>query len=137
MASEGVAVIRHAVEAVVRGDREGFIALLTPDVEWDDHEGWANVRRVYHGRAGARNWWDAFMRVGGEVVSAEIEEIADAGANHVLLGVLARFRGRADGTRTEFNARAWYVFTLRDEKISRAQLFWIRSEAYRAAGLLE
>lgn len=137
MAPGNIEVIRRLVDTVVRGDREAFVECLTPDIEWDDREGWPGVRQVYHGHAGVRKWLEAFMRVGGEITNAEIEDIAEAGANHVVLCVFGSFRGRVDGTATEFNARAWYVFSLREGKVSRAQLFWTRSEALRAAGLLE
>ena len=137
MSQENIEVIRKMLDAVTRGDREGFVACLTPDVEWDDREGWPGVRRMYHGRADVRKWWDAFMSVGGQIVNAQIDEIAAAGDNRVLLGVLGTFRGRPDGEQTEFSARAWYVFWLRDLKVARAQLFWIRGQALEAAGLLE
>ena len=140
MASGGrdnLAVVRQLLDAVVRGDRDGFTACLTSDVEWDDREGWPGVRRVYHGRAEAGRWLDSFMSVGGEILNAEIEEIAEATGERVLLGVFGTFRGRPDGRETEFNARAWYVFWLREGKVRRTQLFWIRGEALKAAGLLE
>jgi ketosteroid isomerase-like protein len=137
MSARNIEVIRQMVEAVVRGDRDGFVACVTPDVEWDDREGWPGVRRVYHGTAGVRKWLDVFAKVGGKIASAEIEEIAEGSGNRVLLGVFGTFRGRPAGHETEFNARAWYVFWLRDSKVSRAQLFWIRGQALEAAGLLD
>jgi ketosteroid isomerase-like protein len=135
--AQNLAVVRRLVEAVIRGDREGFLGCLTPEIEWDDREGWPGVRRVYHGLAGARTWFDAFVRAGGDIVSAEIEEIAEASESRVFVGVFGTFRGRPDVGYTEFNARAWYVIWLRDGKVARAQLFWVRREALEAAGLLE
>jgi ketosteroid isomerase-like protein len=134
---ENVEVIREMLDAAVRGDEEAFIACLTPDVEWDDREGWPGVRRMYHGRAGVRKWWDAFMRVGGRILTAEIEDLVAAGGNRVLLGVFGTFRGGPGGEQAEFNVRAWYVFWMRGSKVARAQLFWTRREALKAAGLLE
>jgi ketosteroid isomerase-like protein len=130
-------VVRQVLDAVVRGDRDAFCACLTPDVEWDDREGWPGVRRMYHGRAEAGRWLQRFMHVGGEILKAEIEEIEEAIGDRVLLGVFGTFRGRPDGRRIEFNARAWYVFWLRGGQVTRARLFWIRREALEAAGLLE
>ena len=91
---------------------------------------------MYHGRAGAREWFDRFRDVGGEIITAEIEEIAETGDNRILIGVFGTFRPRPGGDQAEFNARAWYVFWLRESKVSRAQLFWVRRDALEAAGLL-
>ena len=135
--SDNLGVIRLMLDAVIRRDREAFVACLTPDVEWDDREGWPGVRRMYHGHAGVRQWWDAFMSVGGDIVDAEIEDITETGGSRILLGVLGTFRGRPTRVETEFKARAWYVFSLRHGKVSRARLFWDRGEALKAAGLLE
>ncbi len=133
-APRDIAVIRLMLDAVARGDRDEFVACLTPDVEWDDREGWPGVRRMYHGHDGVRKWWDAFTRVGGEVVDVKIESLSLASGSRVLLGVMGTFRGPT-GVQPEFKARAWYVFWLRGGKVSRAQLFWDRKEALEAAGL--
>ncbi len=131
-----VAVIRRMLDAVARGDREAFVASLTRDVEWDDREGWPGVRRMYHGHNGVRDWWDAFTRVGGKVLDVKVENITQASDSRVLLCVLGTFRASV-GADSEFKARAWYVFWLRDGKVRRAQLFWSRRDALEAAGLLE
>jgi ketosteroid isomerase-like protein len=128
-------VIRSMLDAVRRQDRDAFIACLTPDVEWDDREGWPGVRRMYHGAAGVRQWWDAFTTVGGKVVSAEIEELAETSDQRVLLGVYGTFRSQSGGRENEFAARAWYVFWLRNGKVARGRLYWDRGEACEAAGL--
>lgn len=134
---ENVRVIREMLEDAVRGDEEAFIAHLTPDVEWDDREGWPGVRQMYHGRAGVRRWWAAFMRVGGRILNAEVEDLVAAPGDRVLLDVFGTFQGGSGGEQTEFNARAWYVFWMRGSKVARGQLFWTRREALAAAGLLE
>ena len=135
MGTANIAVVRRMLEAVTREDRDAFIACTTPDVEWDDREGWPGVRRMYHGHAGVRAWWDAFMAAGGEILNAEIEEIGETGDDRVILGVFGSFRREFGGKVTEFNARAWYVFWLRDAKVARGRLYWDRSQARRAAGL--
>ena len=133
-AGHDVEVVGRMLEAVARGDRDVFLGLLTRDVEWDDHEGWPGVARVYHGKDGVRKWWDAFRSAGGQIVDVEVEAMVESSGSRVLLGVLGTFRGT---TGTEFKARAWYVFWLRDGKVARAQLFWKRAEALEAAGLLD
>ncbi len=131
MPQRNLEAIREMLEAVTRRDQDAFVACLTPDVEWDDREGWPGIRRIYHGRSGVRKWWDAFMDV-GNIASAEIEELQERD-DRVLLGVYGTFRGRYG----DFDARAWYVFWLANGKVARAQLFWARDQALKAAGLLE
>ncbi len=134
--TDHVAVIRGMLDAVAQGEEEAFLAFLTDDVEWDDREGWPGVRKLYRGHRGVREWWEAFMRVGGEVVDVEIENVTPATESRVLLCVRGTFRSSADPS-SEFDARAWYVFWLRDGAVRRAQLFWNRPEAAEAAGVLD
>ncbi len=135
-APDNVGVIRGMLDAVARGDRDTFLGFLTRDVEWDDREGWPGVARIYHGQDGVRDWWDAFVRVGGEVLDVEVDNIGEVRESVVLLCVLGTFRA-SSGADSEFKARAWYVFWLRGGKVGRAQLFWNRRDALEAAGVLE
>ena len=136
MSQENVEVIRQMIDAVNRRDPDAFVACLTPSVEWDDRQGWPGIRRLYHGRAGVRQWWEAFMSV-GEIVSAEVEELTEGISGRVFLGVSGTFRGGSGGVGTEFDARAWYVFWLVNGKVAKGELFWVRNRALEAAGLLE
>lgn len=131
---DDLTVIRRMLDAVAAADRDAFLGFLTDDVEWDDREGWPGVRKLYSGRRGVSEWWDAFRRVGGEVRDIEIENLMSAPESRVLLCVLGTFRSSADPA-SEFKARAWYVFWLREGKVRRAQLFWDRQAADAAAGV--
>jgi ketosteroid isomerase-like protein len=133
---DDVTVIRRMLDAVAQGDADAFLAHLTDDVEWDDREGWPGVRKLYRGHRGVREWWDAFKRVGGEVVEVEIENLTPCTESRALLCVRGTFQSSADPS-SEFSARAWYVFWLREGEVRRAQLFWDRAEAADAAGILE
>ena len=140
MSQENIEVVREMIDAVNRRDPDAFVACLTPGVEWDDREGWPGIRGVYHGRAGVREWWEAFLEVSESVHAEieeveEIEEITEGNGGRVLLGVLGTFRGESSGVETE--ARAWYVFWLVDGKVARGKLFWARDRALEAAGLRE
>jgi ketosteroid isomerase-like protein len=131
---DDVTVIRRMLDAVAAADRDAFLGFLTEDIEWDDREGWPGVRRLYTGHQGVSAWWDAFKEVGGEVTDIEIENITPATESRVLLCVLGTFQSSADPS-SEFKARAWYVFWLRDGRVRRAQLFWDRPKAAVAAGV--
>jgi ketosteroid isomerase-like protein len=131
MSQQNVEVVREMLDALLRRDRDGFVACMAPDIEWDDREGWPGVRRTYYGRTGVRKWWDAFMGA-AEILSAEIEEITEVASGIVLLCVFGTFQGELG----EFNARGWYVFRVREGKVARARLFWTRKQALEAAGLV-
>jgi ketosteroid isomerase-like protein len=132
MSQENVEVGREMVDAVNGRDIDALLALLRPDVEWDDTEGWPGIRVVYRGRAGVQEWWEAFLEV-WEGVNGEVQEITEGSGGRVFLGVFGTFRGGSSGVKTE--ARAWYVLWLVEGKIARWKLFWARQQALEAAGL--
>jgi ketosteroid isomerase-like protein len=134
MSQANVEIGREMVDAFDRRDLDALLALVRPDVEWDDTEGWPGIRGIYRGRAGVREWWDAALEV-WDSVHAEVEEITEGSDGRVFLGALGTFRGGASGVETE--ARAWYVLWLVNGKIARWKLFWARDDALTAAGLAE
>lgn len=134
MSQQNIELVQEMVDALNRRDPDAFLACLTPDVEFDDRDGWPKSRGMYHGRAQVRNWWDAFLAV-WEKVHADVEEMAEGGDGRVFLGVHGTFSGGTDGAATE--ARAWYVLWVTRGKVSRWKLFWARERALEAAGLLD
>src|SRR5687767_6034172 len=73
MSEQNVDVGRGLIEAVNRGDLDAFLALVRPDVEWDDSEGWPGIRGIYRGPDGVRDWWERFLEV-WESVEIHVEE---------------------------------------------------------------
>jgi ketosteroid isomerase-like protein len=123
---------RELVDAVNRRDLDAFLALVRPDVEWDDSEGWPGIRGVYRGPAGVRDWWERFLEV-WESVAVEVEEIKEGPGDRVLLQVTGSFRGGASGVPTE--VRAWELLWIVDGQVAKRKLSWSREEALEAAGL--
>jgi ketosteroid isomerase-like protein len=132
MSEQDVQVGRELVEAVNRRDLDAFLALVRPDVEWDDSEGWPGIRGVYRGPDGVRDWWDRFLEV-WDSVAVEVEEAQEGPEGRVLLQVSGAFRGESSGVQTE--VRAWEVLWVVDGKVARRQLSWTREEALEVAGL--
>jgi ketosteroid isomerase-like protein len=132
MSDPNIAVGRALVEAVNRRDLDAFLALVRPDVEWDDTEGWPGIRGVYQGHDGVRDWWERFLEV-WESVAVEVEEARDGPDGRVLLQVSGTFRGGASGVETE--VRAWELLSVVDGRVARRQLSWTREEGLAAAGL--
>jgi ketosteroid isomerase-like protein len=132
MSTQNVDVGRDLVEAVNRRDLDAFLALVRPDVEWDDSEGWPGIRGIYRGPDGVRDWWDRFLEV-WESVDVVVEEAREGPDGQVLLQVSGKFRGGASGVQTD--VRAWELLWVVDGKVARRQLSWTREEAVAAAGL--
>src|SRR5687768_12174808 len=132
MSEQNVEVGRAFVGAVNRGDLDAFLALVRPDVEWDDSEGWPGIRGIYRGPDGVRDWWERFLEV-WDSVDVEVEEAREGPDGRVLLQVSGAFRGGASGVETE--VRAWELLWVVDGQVARRQLSWTREEALAAAGL--
>ena len=132
MSEQNIAVGRALVEAVNDRDLDAFLALVQPDVEWDDSEGWPGIRGVYRGPDGVRDWWERFLEV-WESVAVHVEDARAGPDGRVLLQVSGTFRGGASGVETE--VRAWELLWVLDGRVARRQLSWTREEALAAAGL--
>jgi ketosteroid isomerase-like protein len=78
-----------------------------------------------------RNAWLDWLEP-WETYRAEIETLVDAG-DKVL--VLSRDFGRRTGMASEVELLASAVWTVRDERVARAEFFTDRAAAYAAAGL--
>ena len=69
-----------------------------------------------------------------EELQVTAEDFLDAG-DRVL--VTEHHQGRGRGSGIEVDARFYYVYTLRDGKVLRADQYAERAEAFEAAGLEE
>ena len=134
MSQENVRIARKSIETLSEGDIDAFVALLHPDVEWDDSNGFPDVRGIYRGRAQVRSWWERFWEA-WESFHPEFEEVTEGADGRVVLQVLGTARGRASGA--EAGLRGWFVVQVADGMITKRQLFWNRAEALEAAGLSE
>ena len=133
MSEENIDVILKAVEAVNRRDAEAFVAAVSPDVAWETNPEMVGLGGIYQGRAGVREFFkDLFGLETWESIQVEVEEITEASDDRVLLGLLAKARGRGSGVPTE--ARLWQVLWFAEGLITRRQAFWTRQEALAAAG---
>jgi ketosteroid isomerase-like protein len=132
MTKGNVEVARDLVQAVNGRDLDSFLALVRPDVEWDDQEGWPGIQGVYRGRSGVQDWWERFLEV-WESVEVEIDEITEGPDGSVVLEVSGAFRGASSGVPTEI--RAWEVLWIVDGLVAKRKLSWSKDAARHAAGL--
>jgi len=120
-----IEVIREMLEDYLRGDYEAALPAFADDVLV------VTSLERYHGLAGvveeAQRWermWTDYR--------FEVEDLVDAGDKVVLL---YHQSGRSKTSGVELEERAGWVYTLREGKIARVEMFQDRELAFRAAGL--
>jgi ketosteroid isomerase-like protein len=132
MSKRNVETVRRLVDAFNRRDLDGALEEMHPDAELD----WSRSRglrsEIYRGKAEIKRFWEELLDH-FEEINVRPEKFIEAG-EHVVVPDRSLARGRA-GIRVE--AANTMVFTLRDGKIVRQQLFQETEEALEAAGLSE
>ena len=134
MSQENIDAILSAVEALNRRDADAFVAGVSPDVEWETNPEMVGLGGSYRGRAGVREFFELLFGLETwESIHVEVGEITEASEDRVLVGMLAKARGRGSGVPTELHL--WQVLWFAEGLITRRQVFWTRQEALEAAGL--
>jgi ketosteroid isomerase-like protein len=128
MSQENVAIVRRTFEAFERGDFEGLLRPLSDDLVTyraapfgDSHHGPEGFLDV------TADWIEGFAEW-----SIKPEEFIDAG-DRVVVRLAQEGRGEESGVPVA--GVFWFVYTLRDEKIIRIDIFAEQAEALEAAGL--
>ena len=133
MSKEDVERVREGYEAFNRGDLDVAVGDMDPDIEWhvmgDLPEG-----ETYRGHEGVRRFWETWQEA-FEDFHVEPEELIDAG-DKVVVVIKVSGRGRGSGAQVETPSFP-QVWTLRDGRPVRVEMYRSRSEALRAAGLEE
>ena len=130
MSAENVELVRRFVDAFNRRDVESLAGDYDPDVEL--HE-WPTAPGAgsYHGIDGVRSALDNWFEV-WEWMHVEMVDLVDAG-DRVLVTLDQVAKGR--GSEVEVEIRSYNVYTFRDGKVLRMELFTEREPALEAAGL--
>ena len=89
--SASIEVVRQAYEAFKAGDAEALIAVADPEIEFGTSA--AAPGGTFRGHPGIRRYLKEIEVAFGDRWEAEIERIADAGDDRVIL--IARISGRA------------------------------------------
>jgi ketosteroid isomerase-like protein len=120
--------VRRGYDAFNRGDFDAAVEELHPDVEWGRVDQ-APETNTLKGVDAVRAWMlpDIF-----EEQHVELEELIENG-DKIFVQILGRIR--AAGSGIEFTDRSWHVWTIRDGKAARFDIYRDRSEALTAAGL--
>ena len=132
MSQENVEIVRRTVDAYRSGDIDAGLAAYDPDVEFDVSSA-RPEGGVFHGHEGVEEGIQAWVARWAEW-RFEVEEIIDAG-DRVLM--IIREFGRGEKSGVEVTQHIFWVQTIRNGKIVRAELFIDRNRALEAAGLQE
>jgi ketosteroid isomerase-like protein len=134
MSQENSEIVLQQVVAANRRDADAFVALVSPDVEWEDSVFWSEPARIYRGRAKVREWLNRDLEP-WESLHVEADEIAESSDGRVFSGLFLEGRGTASGVETEL--RAWQVAWFANAKVTRRRVFRDRDQALEVAGLRE
>jgi ketosteroid isomerase-like protein len=132
MSQDNLELVRRCFECFARGDYEGVRECFDAEVETVEPDNIPGARS-YHGYLGLveayDHWagqWDDF--------SSEIERLTDAGDRVV---VLARHRGTGRRSGAPVEATVGYVYTVRNGRFIRWEIFPTEAEALESVGLRE
>jgi ketosteroid isomerase-like protein len=143
MSRENVETVRRYV-AAAGSDRMEFDVLddealdlamqvVHPEVEFHEDPKFPEAS-IYRGRDALRAYFKQFS---GEFDRFlwEAEDLLDAGDDQVL--VLIHVHGRGKGSGADFDTRAAWLFTMKEDRAVRVDAYLDRSDALEAAGLRE
>jgi uncharacterized protein len=131
MSQENVELVRRIYDRWSRGDFSVGTDLMAPDFEWQQYA--EAVEPGSHRGAAVGGALEKIFEVYGDF-RIEPEEVLDAGDKVVVLG---RSRGTARGSGMELDQRFAFVWTVRDGKLARIEVYADRRDALEAAGLSE
>jgi ketosteroid isomerase-like protein len=130
MRQETLDLIRTGIAALNRGDIDGMLRPLDPEVELEPLRA-VLEGNVYRGHEGLREWlqdmdedWEAFR--------IEVVDLRALGEDHVLLEARIRAHARASGI--EVSALGAWLCDVRDEKVTRVRFYSDAKSAVEAAG---
>jgi uncharacterized protein len=132
MSQENVDLIRAIYDGFAAGDVPGIVALMSPDMVWNEAENFpyadGNPYRGPNAILGG-----VFARLGSEWdgFAAVPEEFLDAGDNVVVLG---RYRGTFKATGLAMDAQLAHVWRVADGKATAFQQYTDTLQAARVTG---
>jgi ketosteroid isomerase-like protein len=136
MSQENVELVRAMTDAANRIDIDAVIALLSPDVVWEETADLPGLREVYRGRDEVREWADEILEVFESARTRNaLDRITELSGDRVFTENVITAHGKGSGVPTEL--RYWAVYWIREGKIARRQVFWNRDEGLESAGLRE
>jgi ketosteroid isomerase-like protein len=129
VASENLEIIRQGFEAFNAEGVEGILPYIHPEFEATTPPNLASEPDTYRGHEGVRRWFDSFYEV-MEDIRWDAHGLEEQVGEKVVIQFTLRARGKTTGL--DFGQEAVMVWTLRDGKAIRVELFETVEEAMAA-----
>lgn len=130
MSESEVRLARQAYAAFNRGDIEGALQHLDPEIAWRMSDQFTRTERVFHGHSGVREVFGMFNEVLDEL-RAEVRQMHDAG--HAVVAEV-RLSGLLKGTSDPAAYDLVQVWSIRDRKAVRLDVYPTLEDAWAAIG---
>lgn len=132
MSAEDVRTIQDTYASFERGDLDGTLSNFHDDIEWIEPDGYFPSARGRH--RGVNRVREIFQSYGEywERFDVKPEEYIDAGDGRILVIGMAEFQ--AKGSDETYRARLANLWTMRDGKAERLQVFNDTALVWRALG---
>ena len=137
MSRENLEILLSASKEASTGktprDRESFLSILDPEIDWIARGGPPDLQGRFHGIDGARDYYAGWASAWEEWDW----EIEDARASDDLVVTRTWLKGRGRGSGLALDMRIGQLWTFRDGKVVRYEAFDSWKQALEAAGLSE
>jgi ketosteroid isomerase-like protein len=135
MSEENVQLARNGYEALAAGDLDRVLEIIDPEIVIEVHTGRPDLpeSETLRGHAGFRENIEGLAEV-FEGMEVTPEVFIDLG-EHLVVQIHTVGQGRASGIVIE--NRVTHIWTIRDEKATRFQVFATRQAALDELGLTE
>ncbi len=130
MSSENLEIVTRAITAFNERGVEALIPFIHPEFEGRTPPNLASEPDTYRGHDGVRRWFDSFYEVMDDI-RWDTRGFAKQVGEKVVIQFTLRARGKTTGL--DFGQDAVMVWTLRDGKGIRIELFETIDEALAAA----
>jgi ketosteroid isomerase-like protein len=130
MSSENLEIVTRGIAAFNEGGVEALIPFIHPEFEATTPPNLASEPDTYRGHDGVRRWFDSFYEV-MEDIRWDTHGFAKQVGEKVVIQFTLRARGKTTGL--DFGQDAVMVWTLRDGKGIRIDLFETIDEGLAAA----
>jgi uncharacterized protein len=127
-----IATLEKLYDAINSADLEAILRLQAEDVEWHGPQAFPDLTGPHRGHDGVRAYTGSITDAWREFTVLP-ERFFDLG-DRVLVLTRERGRGRASGIEVPSRPTA-HLWTIRDGRVVRFQVYWDREEGLRAAGI--
>jgi ketosteroid isomerase-like protein len=129
VAGDNLEIVQRAIDGFNESGVDGILPLIHPEFEATTPPDLASEPDTYRGHDGVRRWFDSFYEVMDDI-RWDAHEFHNAG-DRVVVEFTLRARGKTSGL--DFGQDAVMVWSFRDGKASRIELFQTLEEALAAA----